>query len=513
MFYIKEILTQNNTIPLTNGTNIITGYTGQNKTLLYTAVNYVFCVSSKLGIKSAIKSLSSNFIGVKITNGVTEHILKRTIQDFFEAYIDDVPYKKMNEYKKTLNSIFLFTPVKISCAGKNNTFNVSDFLDFVFIPENQLTSQNNVFEKDGYSEKAKNISFFIYILTGLSIDEKINKKSTDLERNYKKVFNYRTAVNYVLKPKKDETRKRESIIKAKEEKRHTINDLIEKNRLIEKILEEKKISVYRLNALKKSYESDLSDCIEAGYLEEIEKMCESDQISQIDYSYYSALKKSVDEISQIVTQSFETIDSNVLILSNNKERIKELELEVAELDNQLKLSDNIRIYDECINTIDFISGEFEKAKKETAVSFEKEKENINSTYKDNLNILTQNVKTRLKKWGIDIDKVEFDYLNDDFLFDGEAIKYLPKGRKSIYTFALNIEIYLISKSKIVNIPGFIMVDSLWVATNIKELNSDSFKETLIRDIETLDFQTIIFENENQSKRVPGCNYYDLDIQN
>lgn len=510
MFYLKEIFTEKLTIPLTAKVNIITGYTGQNKTLLYTAVGYLFCASSNLGTALAIKNLSSAFIGAVVTDGCTEYRLKRTIGASFYAEINDKKYEKMEDYKKALNTLFSFTPIKVQNGVKNITFNVSDFMDLVFIPESQLTSQNNIFEKGGYSEKGKFVNYFKYMLTGISVDEKVSKKNNDLARNYKRVSDYRKAVDYVLKPKKDETKKRESLIESKSIKQTEMDDLNSKIEIVRKQIEEKKIVIYRLNVLKKSYESDLSDCVEAGYFEDIERMCESDQISQIDYSYYSDLKNSLDEINFLLVTNTEVIERNEGLLLKNEERIKEIEKEIFDIEKELESSDNIRVYDDCIGTIETLSNEYDKQKKEIDSEFDKQKNNIDSTFNNSVSLLSKNVKSRLNKWGCIVHDVDYNHLNSDFLFDGVAIKHVPKGEKSIFTFALNVEILLLSKEKIKHVPNFLLVDSLWVSTNLKNIESEEIKERIILDIYSLNIQTIIFENENQRKKVPECNYFDLD---
>ena len=511
MFYLKMIFTQNKTMPLEKGINIITGYTGQNKTLFYTAVEYVFCVSSNLGISLAINSLNSDFVGVVLTDDNVEYVLKRNIGTKFEAYINGKEYLKMDEYKKAINKCFGFLSCKISNADKANTFNSSDYMGMIFIPESQLTNQKNVFEKNGYSDKGKYIAFFKYILTGLIIDEKIEKKTNDLERNFKRVANYKTAVNYFLRPNKADSHKREVLISSKKAIENQIALLKEENKKIVKDLEEKKIVLYRLRALKKTYESDISDCIEAGYFEDIENMCNSDCISPIDFSYYEVLKKNLEEIDSLLVSNSSYISSKEDIVSANIEDIKAKEKELSELDNALLLTDNIRIFDDCINTIEIVSNEYEKQKNETSINYESQKQKIESNFKENIKLLCNNVLNRIHSWGINVESVDFDYLNYDFLFDNEAVKYVPKGKKSIFTFALNFEIHSMAKKSLVNVPDFIMIDTLWVATSIKDFDSFDMKQRIVQNIRESDTQIILFENENQNEIIPNCHYYNLDF--
>ena len=68
-----------------------------------------------------------------------------------------------------------------------------------------------------------------------------------------------------------------------------------------------------------------------------------------------------------------------------------------------------------------------------------------------------------------------------------------------------------AKKSLVNVPDFIMIDTLWVATSIKDFDSFDMKQRIVQNIRESDTQIILFENENQNEIIPNCHYYNLDF--
>ena len=188
---------------LNDKVNIITGYTGKNKTLLFYAFEYLFCIDSTLDIKLAKKQLNTDYISAEFKNDVKVIVLKRNFSSNFNAYINDTNYMNMTKYKKALAEIFNFKEIYIENGNKKNQFYLKDYLKIIFIPEEQLTSPKNIFERNGELEKNKIQMFFQYMLTGDTISEELIKKKTGTKKSSLSISSFITTYNRIYsKPKK-----------------------------------------------------------------------------------------------------------------------------------------------------------------------------------------------------------------------------------------------------------------------------------------------------------------------
>ena len=91
--------------------------------------------------------------------------------------------------------------------------------------------------------------------------------------------------------------------------------------------------------------------------------------------------------------------------------------------------------------------------------------------------------------------VSFDALNADFRFNNEKLSIIPKGLKSIYSLASALEILKLSVNNNISNLNTIIVDSLWVATDIEGITKADLVNSIVSDLITDGIQVIIFENE------------------
>lgn len=495
---------------LNDKVNIITGYTGKNKTLLFYAFEYLFCIDSTLDIKLAKKQLNTDYISAEFKNDVKVIVLKRNFSSNFNAYINDTNYMNMTKYKKALAEIFNFKEIYIENGNKKNQFYLKDYLKIIFIPEEQLTSPKNIFERNGELEKNKIQMFFQYMLTGDTISEELIKKKTGTKKSSLSISSFITTYNRIYsKPKKTEIKKYEELIKRIDVLK---KDLVSFNEQLDNNMKELNLintSSKRLMILLNSYNQELKEYGFAEIFEQIEENIE-DNISKIDYEYYSAINAAIEDITKV--KKFTDSKLEKLLSDNEKinHKINDLNNELNELKIRLNDFDNIVRYNDMIAMTTGLINANENEILKIDDNLNKENAKIKTDFSMNIQILCNNILTRIQKWGIeDIVSVGFDKLNYDFLFNDKPIKIQPKGEKSIFSLATNIEIILFMKKIGIVVPNFIIIDSCWVTSHLSYITQDQLKNKIVDNLSQMKLQVLILENEDRKKRIENCHYITL----
>ena len=243
-----------------NMVNIVTGHTGDNKTLLFYAFEFLFCIDSSINLEEAKKNLGSDYISAEFVENDNSFVLKRKFSPTFNAYIDDVEFDKSTQYKKKLAERFNFNQIYIQNGDKKNQFFLKDYIKIIMIPEEQLTSTKNIFERYGEIDKVKMHLFFNYMISGKSVNVELIKKGSEIQKSEKTISSIKTTFNRVFsKPKKKEL----DDYAAHEElvlnyTRELDEYSLKKKNLAEKI-DSLKLENKRFDTLLNSYGQDLKD--------------------------------------------------------------------------------------------------------------------------------------------------------------------------------------------------------------------------------------------------------------
>lgn len=490
--------------------NIITGYTGKNKTLLFYAFEYLFCIDSTLDIKLAKKQLNTDYISAEFQNDVKTIKIKRKFSSSFEAYINNENYTSMKKYKKALAEIFDFNEIYIENGNKKNQFFLKDYMKIILIPEEQLTSPKNIFERNGELEKNKIQMFFQYMLTGDTISEKLIKKKTGTKKSASSISSFITTYNRIYsKPKKSELKKYENLLERIDVLKNDLLSITNQLDDNEKNLNLVNTSSRRLMILLNSYNQELKEYGFAEIFEQIEESIE-DNISKIDYEYYSAINIAIEDITKVKTFNDQKLGK---LLSDNEKlnfKINDINNELNDLNIKLHDFDNVVRYNNMITMTTCLMNANEIEISNIEDNLNREKEKIKTDFSTNIQILCDNILTRIQKWGIeDIISVGFDKVNYDFLFNDKPIKIQPKGEKSIFSLATNIEIILFMKKIGIIVPSFIIIDSCWVASDLSYITQDELKNNIVDDLLQMELQVLILENEDRKTRIENCHYINL----
>lgn len=490
--------------------NIISGYTKANKTVLFYAIEYLFCIDSSLEINKAKTVFKCN--SIKLIFKEDKKLLKveRMFDEKFNAKIDDEQFDSMVSYKKELALKFNFDEIYIENNNQRNQFYLKDYLKLIMIPEEQLTTVKNIFERNGELDKNKLIAFFTYMITGKVMKKELVDKKTRTSKSTTQINQFVTTYNRIYsKPKKSEINEYNGAMTKMDDLNNEIANI---EKLQTNLFEQKKeleISNLRLNTLIKSYEEDMKCFKFAKFFEQIEEEV-GEEVDLIDYEYYSSLKSSINDIKTLYNENTNKISNLYKQLSTYKEEKDILMQKVSnykEIINSLK---KVEQYNQMLVLTNNMTAENKKIFDDVFNEIEQYKNIEKNDFKNNLSILCSNIKNRLTLWGInDFHEVSFNNRTYDFEFDSTPIKYQPKGEKSIYSLAVNIEIILFMKSIGIIVPNFILIDSCWVATDLRDMKQEQIKTNIVNNLAKLDLQVIIFENEDRKEPIENCNYVYL----
>lgn len=507
---LKAIMLGDKEYAINENINIISGYTKANKTVLFYAFEYLFCIDSSLELSNAIDALKCNSIKAIFGDDTITFAVEREFSEKFKGIIDDIPYDSMKKYKKDLALKFGFNEIFVDNNNQKNQFFLKDYLKIILIPEEQLTSIKNIFERNGELDKGKMIAFFNYMITGKTMDDGLISKKTKAKKSETNISQFITAYNRIYKkPTKTEISKYNF---AKEKIVEVVQEISNIKLEIDKCINQKKEledSNIRLSVLVNSYEEDMKSFKFAKYFECIEELID-EELDIVEYEYYSSLKNSITDIKKLYFENItqiSKIDKQIVTLKNELSSLVDKETKYKTIIENYK---HILQYNQMIELTTNMCVDNEKIKEEITNEVENHKKLINDEFKSNLIELCMNIRKRLVSWGItDINVVSFDTKTYDFEFDSTPVKIRPKGEKSIFSLAVNVEIVLLMKSLGIVVPDFLIIDSCWVATDLRELTQDQIKNNIVSNLLESNLQIIIFENEDRKQKIENCTYIYL----
>ena len=507
--YLSKISIGAKNLNFNNCTNILTGFTGKGKTFYYNAIVYAFCLSG-LDISIAKKKYKADFVQLDFNDDNNIITIIRYFSISFKGKINSTEYTNIKDYKNKLNEIFFFNSAQILDGEKVTIFQLNDLIDMFFVPESQLTSQKNIFEKNGFSDFNKRKSFFDYILTGEKIESNNLKQNAKYIKNERSISKIPTTYNRLYsKPTKTQYKEYEKLTNDIELLKQNIIINNEKINDYQRLVVESEYMNTRLNSLLMTYQEDYRDLGFAEIFQILEET-NNEKISRIDQAYCENLNNNIVELKDSISDCHQKIkvykdEINRLNQDNrdNNERIEKLLNDRSEYDF-------IKAYDE-ISLLQLRLKEKNNEKYYNDKSKYEEKINeISLNSKNERELLCEKISTRIGTWGLTkFKKVNFDQLQYDLTFDGERLKTIPKGYKSILSLAVSVEILLNAIEKNVWRKPFLICDTIWVASDFEDVDIFNIKEKIIKDLNKLPFKVIIMENENKSKKVESAKYISI----
>lgn len=496
------------TIDLNEKLNLIIGETGAKKTLLYKLIMFVFGFAVNLDIENVKRNFGdAKSVELIVISGNDKISIRKDISNDFKGYIGDKEFSSAKAYNAEINNLFAFDVKLLKSGTKSSSFGFKEFLNFISIPEEQLASSKSIFFREGFSEKEKILNFFKYIVSGEAIGEHETREQTSLSKDEKSIKGFQTALNRRFrKPTSKEIKDRDRLssdlnqIKEKQSKVDSeIFDLdSEKKRYL--------ITLERINSIYKTYVSYLEET-KAG-LAFKSNVSDGDQ-SDVDVLFLNNIEKELnglEESIKYINLKLKKINKSIVDASNLRIVLNNREKEIA---NDLEQYKFIEQYETASNASILLFENIKNGEKIVQEKIKDKKEKIESTYKENLVSLCENVSSRLNKWGLTDIQVSFDALNADFIFNKERLSIVPKGLKSIYSSAVACELLCLAKKHAFTSFNTLIIDSLWVATYLEDLTQKELVHTILDDLLSCNIQTIIFENSINTDKMNGLNIINI----
>lgn len=488
--------------------NAIIGHTGARKTLLYKLIMFAFGVSVGLDFKSVISNFpSSTYIEVVIKDEKCQKSIKRQISETFHGFVDGEEIDNLKKYNSEINRLFDLNPVKVENGIKSCTFGFKELLNFIFIPEEQLSSNKSIFTREGFSEKEKIMNFFSYIVSGMTVGDDDTKERTKIKKDKNSVKSFQTALNRrVKKPSAEEIKKRDRIV----DKLYVLNT--EEKKLSEELQDlvtqrkQNLISLERINSLYKTYIANIEET-RAGLSFEASVDKDSEP-SDMDSLFLNSLENEISDLNETIQYSNSILKKINERITKINDRLKQLNEEEISLKEVLSTYAYIDSYETIQNASSRIFDAIEQTENEVKERIEEQQKTIDEAFKQNLYELCEAISLRLNNWGLHDVTVSFDYSNSDFRFNSERLSIVPKGLKSIYSLASAYEILKLAKKNEITNLNTVLVDSLWVATDIEGIVKEELISSIVSDLVDEETQIIVFENE-----IPLKERYGLQITN
>ena len=475
--------------------NAIIGHTGARKTLLYKLILFAFGVAVELDFNSAINNFpNATYIEVTLKNEEHQRIIKRQISETFHGFVDDKEFDNAKNYNSEINRLFDLNPVKVENGAKSCAFGFKELLNFIFIPEEQLSSNKSVFTREGFAEKEKIMNFFRYIVSGMTIGDDDTKERTKIKKDKNSVKSFQTAINRrIQKPSAQDIKQRDKIV-AKLKQLSEENEKL--NEELQDLATQKKqflISLERINSLYKTYFANIEET-KAGLSFEASVDRDSEP-SDIDTLFLSSLENEISELSKTIQYSNAKLKKISERISKINDALKQSKEEENSLLKQLESYSYIENYETIQYASTRIFDAIEQTESKVEERIEEQQKTINDAYRQNLSILCAAISSRLNNWGLHDVKVSFDALNADFRFNEERLTIVPKGLKSIYSLASAYEILKLAKKNRITSLNVVLVDSLWVATDIEGITKEELVDSIVSDLIVNETQIVVFENE------------------
>ena len=526
-----EIFADSNiTIEPSENTTLITGASGEGKTLLFKLITYTLGNDSKIEEDEA-KRQFPGLCSIRLTfsNG---YVFERKLSKDFDGKIitegnEEITLDNIKKYREYVGKLFNHQDVKVLKKGNPptlTTFSVPEYINTLFFDESRIVSDNTLIDVEGYAEETKLTNYYKYFLTGKIIDVSIidgARKESKQSTEAKKIIRYFS--RQVEKPSatvKNERQKIRTTIDKNTKKLESLIDELEEN---SKQFKSLIISRNKMQALQALYNSQMSE-IEAaklldGFMSGAEIVCEKcgNKIQweeMVDADEEKAeLFLQLKEIDKTLLKVQKEIDSCQKKIKDNKVQIEDIQKENNTLSQKLadieKLIYKYDIYEKSKAILDVRNKTTQGSFQDKLIA---EKEKWDREFETQMGVLCDAISQRLSKWGIVSKKeVSFDYERFDFKFNGTLRPLLPKGYKGFCSVAMILE--LIHHMKLKDVPCFnyILIDTVWKVASFEKENLEEVVDNFLVDLSQETIQTIIFENEYSGKNIQSVGIKELKI--
>lgn len=511
-------------------TTLITGASGEGKTLLFKLVTYALGNDSKIDADEAKRQFPGlSAIRLTFSNG---YIFERKLSKEFVAKIITDENKEISpddqkKYREHVGKLFNHKNIKVLRKGNPptlTTFTVPEYIKTLFFDESRIVSDNTLIDVEGRAEEIKLASYYKYFLTGKIIDLSViegAKEESKASTEAKKFITYFS--RQVEKPSaaiKNERQKINAIIKKNDNKLELLtNELEEKSNQFKSLI----ISRNKMQALQALYNSQLAEIDAARLLDDFmtgaEIVCENcghkiqwEEIVEPDDEKVELLLQ-LKEINKTLSKVEKELESY-------QKKIKEIKIQIEDTKKEnYVLSQKLEEIDKLIYKYDI----FEKSKailsvrdKVTQNSYQDkliaEKEKWDKEFENQMKILCSAISKRLNKWGVISKKeVSFDLERFDFKFNGTLRPLLPKGYKGFCSIAMILELIHHMKSKEIPCFNYVLIDTVWKVASFEQENLEEVVDNFLLDLSQETIQTIVFENEYSGKSIETIGIKELKI--
>ncbi len=527
---IEVFADSNITIEPSENTTLITGASGEGKTLFFKLVTYALGNDSKIEEYEAKRQFPGLYlIRLTFSNG---YVFERKLSKEFDGKIttdanEEITVDNSKKYREHIGNLFNHQDVKVLKKGNPptlTTFSVPEYIKTLFFDESRIVSDNTLIDVEGYAEETKLANYYKYFLTGKIIDISIidgAKKESKQSTEAKKIIRYFS--RQVEKPSatvKNERQKIRTTIDKNAKKLEALIDELEEN---SKQFQSLIISRNKMQALQALYNSQLSE-IEAaklldGFMSGAEIVCEKcghkiQWEEMIDSDEEKAeLLLQLKEIDKTLLKVQKEIDSCQKKIKDNKVQIEDIQKENNALSQKLvdieKLIYKYDIYEKSKAILDVRNKTTQGSYQDKLIA---EKEKWDREFETQMGVLCDAIGQRLSKWGIvSKNEVSFDYERFDFKFNGTLRHLLPKGYKVFCSVAMILELVHHMKLKGVPCFNYILIDTVWKVASFEKENLEEVVDNFLIDLSQETIQTIIFENEYDGKNIQPLGIKELKI--
>lgn len=281
-----EIFADSNiAIEPSENTTLITGASGEGKTLFFKLVTYALGNDSKIDADEAKRQFPGlSAVRLTFSNG---YIFERKLSKDFVAKIITNDNKEISlddnkEYREQVGKLFNHKNIKVLKKGNPptlTTFTVPEYINTLFFNESRIVSDNTLIDIEGRAEEIKLANYYKYFLTGKIIDLSVvegAKQESKASTESKKFIKYFSSK--VEKPSAaviNERQKINSTIKRNNKRLELLtNELEENSKQFKSLI----ISRNKMQALQALYNSQLSEIDAAklldGFMTGAEIVCE-----------------------------------------------------------------------------------------------------------------------------------------------------------------------------------------------------------------------------------------------